>query len=126
MYPEYIQDAATPAALAKELRASVQDSGRRDRTAAQAARLRALLTVPASGTAAGGSCQLGDQPARCKRNAGVTPIAQNRRRVCDCFAVMAGPCPGYYRDPSEPRRAVDCLVFGVRCPSRLDFPRERN
>jgi lipid-A-disaccharide synthase len=52
MYPEYIQNAATPAALAKELRASVQDAARRDRTAAQSARLRALLTVPATGTAA--------------------------------------------------------------------------
>jgi lipid-A-disaccharide synthase len=53
MYPEYIQNAATPAALAKELRAAVQDSSRRDRTAAQAARLRTLLSVPASGTASG-------------------------------------------------------------------------
>ena len=52
MYPEYIQDAATPAALAKELRATVQDSVRRDRTVAQAAQLRALLSVPATGTAA--------------------------------------------------------------------------
>jgi len=52
MYPEYIQNAATPAALAKELRASVLDPARRDRTAAQTARLRALLSVPASGTAA--------------------------------------------------------------------------
>ena len=53
MYPEYIQNAATPAALAKELRAAVQDSSRRDRTAAQAARLHALLSVPATGTASG-------------------------------------------------------------------------
>ena len=52
MYPEYIQNAATAAALAKELRASVQESSRRDRTVAQAARLRALLSVPATGTAA--------------------------------------------------------------------------
>lgn len=52
MYPEYIQKAATPAALAAELRACVQDPARRDRTAAQAARLRALLSVPANGTAA--------------------------------------------------------------------------
>jgi lipid-A-disaccharide synthase len=52
MYPEYIQGAATPAALAAELRACVQDPGRRDRTARQAAKLRELLTVPASGTAA--------------------------------------------------------------------------
>ncbi|MSU48349.1 MAG: lipid-A-disaccharide synthase [Opitutus sp.] len=53
MYPEYIQNVATPAALAAELRACVQDPGRRERTAGQAARLRALLSVPASGTAAG-------------------------------------------------------------------------
>lgn len=52
MYPEYIQSAATPAALAAELRACVLDSGRRDRTAVMAARLRSLLSVPASGTAA--------------------------------------------------------------------------
>ena len=52
MYPEYIQNAATAAALAKELRASVQESSRRDRTVSQAARLRALLSVPATGTAA--------------------------------------------------------------------------
>jgi lipid-A-disaccharide synthase len=53
MYPEFIQNAATPAALAAELRACVQDPVRRDRTVAQATRLRALLSVPASGTAAG-------------------------------------------------------------------------
>jgi lipid-A-disaccharide synthase len=52
MYPEYIQNAATPASLAAELRAGVQEVARRDATAAQAARLRALLSVPATGTAA--------------------------------------------------------------------------
>jgi lipid-A-disaccharide synthase len=52
MYPEYIQNAATPAALAAELRACVDDPARRGRTVAQAARLRTLLTVPATGTAA--------------------------------------------------------------------------
>jgi lipid-A-disaccharide synthase len=52
MYPEFIQDAATPAALAAELRASVEDLARREQTAAQAQRLRALLGVPATGTAA--------------------------------------------------------------------------
>lgn len=52
MYPEYIQHAATPAALAAELRACVLDPARRQRTADQASRLRALLNVPASGTAA--------------------------------------------------------------------------
>lgn len=52
MYPEYIQSAATPAALAAELRACVLDPSRRDRTADLAATLRLLLSVPASGTAA--------------------------------------------------------------------------
>jgi len=52
MYPEYIQNAATAPALAAELRASVEDPARRARTAAQAERLRALLDVPATGTAA--------------------------------------------------------------------------
>jgi lipid-A-disaccharide synthase len=52
MYPEFIQGAATPAALAAELRACVHDQARRDRTVTQAARLRDLLSVPASGTAA--------------------------------------------------------------------------
>ena len=53
MYPEYIQGAATAGALAKELRASVQDASRRERTVEQASRLRALLSVPTSGTAGG-------------------------------------------------------------------------
>jgi lipid-A-disaccharide synthase len=52
MYPEYIQQAATPAALAAELRACVRDPERRARTQAQAERLRRLLSVPANGTAA--------------------------------------------------------------------------
>jgi lipid-A-disaccharide synthase len=52
MYPEYIQNAATPAALANELRAAVHDPVRRELTLSQSARLRSLLTVPASGTAA--------------------------------------------------------------------------
>ncbi len=53
MYPEFIQGAATPAALARELTACLQEGERRTRTAAQAARLRALLSVPATATAAG-------------------------------------------------------------------------
>ncbi|MBL9201004.1 MAG: lipid-A-disaccharide synthase [Opitutaceae bacterium] len=53
MYPEFIQGAATSAALASQLRACLEDAGRIARTADQAARLRALLRVPASGTAAG-------------------------------------------------------------------------
>lgn len=52
MYPEFIQGAATPAALAEELRASVHDPARRERAAAQAARLRALLGQPTGGSAA--------------------------------------------------------------------------
>ena len=52
MYPEFIQGAAKPAALAAELRASLDDPARRVRTAAQAVRLRALLAQPAGGTAA--------------------------------------------------------------------------
>ena len=52
MYPEYIQDAATPSALAQELRSGTEDTARRDRTAAQAQRLRSLLRVPGTGTAA--------------------------------------------------------------------------
>jgi lipid-A-disaccharide synthase len=52
MYPEYIQNAATPAALAAELRHCVHDPERQDRTRIQSARLRDLLSVPASRTAA--------------------------------------------------------------------------
>ncbi len=52
MYPEFIQGAATSSALASELRACRDDPARRARTAAQAERLRALLSQPAGGTAA--------------------------------------------------------------------------
>jgi lipid-A-disaccharide synthase len=52
MYPEYIQGAATPEALAKELKECVDEPVRRERTAALAGHLRKLLTKPASGTAA--------------------------------------------------------------------------
>jgi lipid-A-disaccharide synthase len=52
MYPEFIQGAATPAALAEELRASIEDPQRQARTAEQAHRLRELLSVSTSGTAA--------------------------------------------------------------------------
>jgi len=52
MYPEYIQGDATPQALATELRACAEDPKRRARTAALAGHLRALLSQPASGTAA--------------------------------------------------------------------------
>jgi lipid-A-disaccharide synthase len=52
MYPEFIQGAARPAALAAELEAAVNDPRRREQAARQAARLRSLLAMPASGTAA--------------------------------------------------------------------------
>jgi len=52
MYPEYIQAAAKPEALAAELRACRSDPARRESTAAQAAQLRALLNRPANGTVA--------------------------------------------------------------------------
>lgn len=52
MYPEFIQGAATPAALANELRQCLADPARQTRTAAQAGRLRVGLNQSASGTAA--------------------------------------------------------------------------
>jgi len=52
MYPEYIQGAATPAALAAELCACLGDPARRARTAEQAAKLRTLLGRPTRGSAA--------------------------------------------------------------------------
>jgi lipid-A-disaccharide synthase len=51
MYPEFIQGAATQAALSVELKACLQDAGRRARTQAQSQRLRTLLSQPAEGTA---------------------------------------------------------------------------
>ncbi len=52
MYPEFIQGAATPAALAAELRAALEQPARLAQTREQAARLRGLLAQPARGTAA--------------------------------------------------------------------------
>lgn len=52
MYPEFIQGAATPAALAAELSDCVGNPQRVARTAAQAKRLRESLNQPAAGTAA--------------------------------------------------------------------------
>lgn len=52
MYPEFIQGAATPAALGAQLRQCHRDPGRRERTARQAAELHRLLQQPAGGTAA--------------------------------------------------------------------------
>ncbi len=52
MYPEYLQGAATPAALATELAACQPGGERVARTAAQTARLHGLLTGRTQGTAA--------------------------------------------------------------------------
>jgi lipid-A-disaccharide synthase len=52
MYPEFIQGAAGPARLARELAFCIDDPGRRQRCQEQAQRLRAILHQPASGTAA--------------------------------------------------------------------------
>jgi lipid-A-disaccharide synthase len=52
MYPEFIQGAARPGALAAELRASLDDPARRERTQVLAAKLRALLAQPTNGSAA--------------------------------------------------------------------------
>jgi lipid-A-disaccharide synthase len=52
MYPEYIQAAATPDALAAELAECVKDPSRREKAAVQAARLGELLGQPAGGSAA--------------------------------------------------------------------------
>jgi lipid-A-disaccharide synthase len=52
MYPEFIQSAATPAALADQLRQCLDDPSRRARTEAQAQRLHVLLNQSATGTAA--------------------------------------------------------------------------
>lgn len=52
MYPEFIQRAATPDALARELRSCLNDPARQTRTAAQAARLKSLLARPIEGSAA--------------------------------------------------------------------------
>jgi lipid-A-disaccharide synthase len=52
MYPEFIQGAATPANLARELTACVEDPARRGRAVEQAQRLRTALHQPRNGTAA--------------------------------------------------------------------------
>ena len=52
-FSDLVADAgATPAALAAELRAALEQPGRLAQTRDQAARLRALLAQPARGTAA--------------------------------------------------------------------------
>jgi lipid-A-disaccharide synthase len=52
MYPEYIQGAASAAALADEIASSIGDPTRRSRTAAQSAELRSMLVNPAGVTEA--------------------------------------------------------------------------
>ncbi|MSU69231.1 MAG: lipid-A-disaccharide synthase [Opitutaceae bacterium] len=52
MYPEFIQGAATPAALAAELRTCLLEPSRREHAAMQAEQLGALLRVPANRSAA--------------------------------------------------------------------------
>ena len=64
MYPELIQGAATPAALAAELRACLHEPARRERTATAAARLQAILRQPATGTAAEWLWRALDRPNR--------------------------------------------------------------
>jgi lipid-A-disaccharide synthase len=52
MYPEFIQHAATPSALAADLREAVHDLTRRTRTIEQAARIHMLLSHTGAGSAA--------------------------------------------------------------------------
>jgi len=52
MYPEFIQGAATPANLSRELAAAVTDPAGRERCAERAGRLHEILHQPATGTAA--------------------------------------------------------------------------
>jgi lipid-A-disaccharide synthase len=51
MYPEFIQGAATPENLSRELASCVRDAARREKTAEQAARLREILQQPSRDTA---------------------------------------------------------------------------
>lgn len=52
MYPEYLQGAASPAALAAELRDCLENPARREKTLAQTEALKVILRQPASGTVA--------------------------------------------------------------------------
>jgi lipid-A-disaccharide synthase len=52
MYPEYIQGAAKPEVLARELQACLDDPKRHTETAVRAEKLRAILHQPAQGSAA--------------------------------------------------------------------------
>ena len=51
MYPEYLQGAATPRALARELQEALTNATRRERAVEQSGRLRAALQGPAQGSA---------------------------------------------------------------------------
>jgi len=51
MYPEYVQGAARAEAFARELTDCLENPVRRERTASQAGRLRALLGQPTAGSA---------------------------------------------------------------------------
>ncbi|MEO6003293.1 MAG: lipid-A-disaccharide synthase [Opitutus sp.] len=51
MYPEFIQQDATPAALADQLRLSIHDAARHERTADQSRRLRRMLSQPGTNSA---------------------------------------------------------------------------
>jgi lipid-A-disaccharide synthase len=50
MYPEYIQGEAKAGVFAQELKDCLENPARRERTAAQATRLRALLSQPSKGS----------------------------------------------------------------------------
>jgi lipid-A-disaccharide synthase len=52
LYPEYLQGAARPAALAAELHDCLDEPGRRTTMEAGAQRLRGLLQAPPGGSAA--------------------------------------------------------------------------
>ena len=52
MYPEYLQGAASPQALAAELRSCLETTERVEKTRGQAEALKAILRQPASGTVA--------------------------------------------------------------------------
>lgn len=52
MYPEYLQGAASPEALAAELRSCLEDTARVEKTREQAEALKSILRQPANGTVA--------------------------------------------------------------------------
>jgi lipid-A-disaccharide synthase len=63
MYPEFIQNAATPTALAADLRQAIHDPQRRARTLEQSVRIREMLGDERAGSAGAWLCrQLGVSP----------------------------------------------------------------